>query len=469
MNTPFSAPPLMHRLLMATLLAASLSSAAAQDASDSDDRWQRRAARVKALEMQSDLPRTEDSRMQRQTIEVAPPVPRPVPHFDRPAPRPAPSAPLPELPRGMDERHENWGSLAHQQLDRGAAMPPSAATGGLIETRRIEPPLSERSRPEPSPAAPLSHAARPQRDPAEPTSTVPVAESADIQPERALPQRSPFEQQRVELRREQSRPPGTADRTHAEAGARPGNVVDWAIQQAMQRENGNPPSYPQRPPSDSDRQDRPRDAHNRHDDSATSLPEWERQHRIEEQRRQREQWEREEARRHADYERMRQSLERERRLAQYRYQQEYWMRWLQAQSRWPRDSFGFYDDPFFYAPNVYRIRIEDRWYPTNSYGIELLRDAVRLGYREGWYAGRADRLDRWRFDYRRNYAWIDGSLGYPGYYVSFDIYRYYFRQGFERGYRDGYSGRYRYGYVNADGVDILPGVLGMVLTFSLVH
>ena len=74
--------------------------------------------------------------------------------------------------------------------------------------------------------------------------------------------------------------------------------------------------------------------------------------------------------------------------------------------------------------------------------VNLLRQAVRDGYQEGYYAGRADRMDRWRFDYSNNYGYMDGTYGYNGYYVSRNDYRYYFRQGFQRGYQDGYNGRY---------------------------
>ena len=88
---------------------------------------------------------------------------------------------------------------------------------------------------------------------------------------------------------------------------------------------------------------------------------------------------------------------------------------------------------------------------------------MRDGYQEGYYAGRADRLDRWRFDYRGNYGYMDGSFGYNGYYVSRNDYRYYFRQGFERGYRDGYYGRSQYGRYDNGIAIILPVILGAIL------
>ncbi len=93
---------------------------------------------------------------------------------------------------------------------------------------------------------------------------------------------------------------------------------------------------------------------------------------------------------------------------------------------------------------------------------------MRDGYQEGYYAGRADRQDRWRFDFRNSYAYTDGSYGYNGYYVSANDYRYYFRQGFERGYRDAYYGRNQYGhYDNRNGLAvILPVILTAILGFQ---
>ena len=189
--------------------------------------------------------------------------------------------------------------------------------------------------------------------------------------------------------------------------------------------------------------------------------------RIEEQQRRQSQWQREEYRRRADYDRHRHGLERQRRHAQFRYQQDYWRRWQASQARWNSHRFDYDRDPFFYTPYNYRYSYGGRWYSTNSYGAEILRQAVRDGYREGWYAGQADRMDRWRFDYQDNYGWQDGSYGYQGQYVGMGDYRYYFRQGFERGYRDGYYGRDQYGrYDNGDAM-ILPAILGMILAFSI--
>ncbi len=91
------------------------------------------------------------------------------------------------------------------------------------------------------------------------------------------------------------------------------------------------------------------------------------------------------------------------------------------------------------APN-YRYSRSGRYYQTNQYGVEMLRQALNHGYEEGFRAGQADRA----------------TYGYNGYHVDLNEYRYYFREGFNRGYQDGYYGRFRYGS-NANGVFSLLG------------
>lgn len=226
---------------------------------------------------------------------------------------------------------------------------------------------------------------------------------------------------------------------------RPSSPLSDVIQQARQQDARIPPPRPD-----------------------VRISQAEQRQRIDQQRRQEQQWRRDEDRRYADWDRHTSQLQNRHRSAQYRYQQDYWRRWQSSQQHWNRHRFDYYRDPFFYTPNNYRYSYGNRWYYTNYYGVQLLQQAIQDGYREGWRAGRADRDDRWRFDYRGNFGYIDGSYGYYGYYVNLSDYQYYFRQGFERGYRDGYYERYQYGrYENGD-ANILPAILSMILAVVIL-
>ena len=97
----------------------------------------------------------------------------------------------------------------------------------------------------------------------------------------------------------------------------------------------------------------------------------------------------------------------------------------------------------------------------------MLREAVNNGYQEGFYAGQADRRDNWRFDYENSYGYQDAALGYNSYYVSYDDYNYYFRQGFQRGYEDGYYGRNQYGTYSNGKYSLLSGIVGTILNLAL--
>jgi hypothetical protein len=163
-------------------------------------------------------------------------------------------------------------------------------------------------------------------------------------------------------------------------------------------------------------------------------------------------------------------LQQQRRIHQYRYQQEYYDRLRRQQASWNVRNYDYYNDPYYYTPASYRYRYAGRWHETNRYGADLIRQAVNRGYQEGLYAGRADREDRWRNDYRNAYAYQDANYGYNGYYISQGEYNYYFRQGFQRGYEDGYSDHYRYGRRNDDGnYAILAAVLAAVVGFQLLN
>lgn len=330
------------------------------------------------------------------------------------------------VPRGSAaEGRENRGELARQQRERQAAQEPR---GPWQQRERVQPQAEQQRAPEPRLAE--------QREPRRP----------QMEDRR-------FEQQRIAEQRDRRQASEDRQRELAASSSPQARVIAEARDREARRDWRE------------DRRDDRRDWRDGDRDGRVSREQ--QRHRIEEQRRQQSQWLRDDDRRRAEHDRHRHQLERQRRSAQYRYQQDYWRRWTAAQSRWHNHRFDYDRDPFFHTPYNYRYSYGGRWYSTNSYGAEILREAVRDGYREGWYAGQADRMDRWRFDYQNNYGWIDGSYGYSGRYVSQGDYRWYFRQGYERGYRDGYYGRYQYGRHDRNGAVILPAILGMILAFSI--
>jgi len=142
----------------------------------------------------------------------------------------------------------------------------------------------------------------------------------------------------------------------------------------------------------------------------------------------------------------------------YHYQQQYYWRLLQMLAAWNWSSYNYYNDPYFYTADDYRYYRGGSWYSINRYGADILRQAVNYGYQEGFYAGRADQMDGWRFDYRGAWVYRDANYGYRGFYVSQGEYNYYFREGFRRGYEDGYYARYRYGR-NYNGSEVILGTV----------
>src|SRR3546814_11286633 len=118
----------------------------------------------------------------------------------------------------------------------------------------------------------------------------------------------------------------------------------------------------------------------------------------------------------------------------------------------------------------YRYSYQGNGQRTNRYGADLIRQAINYGYQEGLYAGRADRQDNWRNDYRDSYAYQDANYGYNGYYIPHNQYNYYFRQGFQRGYEDGYYTRHQSGYRADNGNSATPAaILTTVHGFQLLN
>jgi hypothetical protein len=152
-------------------------------------------------------------------------------------------------------------------------------------------------------------------------------------------------------------------------------------------------------------------------------------------------------------------------MAQWRYQQQYQEYIRQQQYRLQNQR---YDDQYYYSSQNYRYSRSGRYYETNQYGAEMLRQAINYGYEQGFRAGQADREDRWNGgSYQDSYAYQDASYGYNGYYVDSEEYRYYFREGFRRGYEDGYYGRSQYGRYSNGTANILSTILQQILNLQL--
>jgi hypothetical protein len=151
-----------------------------------------------------------------------------------------------------------------------------------------------------------------------------------------------------------------------------------------------------------------------------------------------------------------QLLQKQQRQAHLRFQQQYLERLRQDQINLQNARSYEYS-----APN-YRYSRGGRYYQTNQYGVDMLRQAVNYGYEEGARAGQADREDRARFSYRDSYAYQDATYGYNGYHVDLNEYRYYFREGFNRGYQDGYYGSSQYGRNSNGAFSLLGNILQQV-------
>ena len=143
-----------------------------------------------------------------------------------------------------------------------------------------------------------------------------------------------------------------------------------------------------------------------------------------------------------------------------RYREYYQQRLHDQQRRWVTYR---YHDRFFSTPFSQRYRYNGRYWNTNRYGMEILREAANDGYAEGIRAGQADRYDNWRFDYRDSWAYRNASYGYNGRYVDADHYRYYFREGFRRGYEDGYYGRSQYGRQDSGQYFMIAAILAAII------
>jgi flagellar biosynthesis/type III secretory pathway protein FliH len=116
--------------------------------------------------------------------------------------------------------------------------------------------------------------------------------------------------------------------------------------------------------------------------------------------------------------------------------------------------------------NRYRVYRNGQYYNTDNRGAELLRQAVRNGYEQGFRAGQTDRSSRRSSRWNSNSMYRSGNYGYQN-YVDSSQYQYYFRQGFEKGYADGYNSRQQYGSRSNNGtISILGNILSGILNIQ---
>jgi aryl-phospho-beta-D-glucosidase BglC (GH1 family) len=165
----------------------------------------------------------------------------------------------------------------------------------------------------------------------------------------------------------------------------------------------------------------------------------------------------------AESQRIAAAVQAQNRAQQYAYIVDYNNRLFSQQQRYANMSFDYYNDPYFYSAPSYRYLRDGAYYTVNQYGVNMLQTAINDGYGEGYRAGRADRMDGWRADYRSNWVYQNASYGYNGYYLDRGEYSYYFRQGFRRGYEDGYYSRYQYGSYQNGSYSILGAVVNTIL------
>jgi len=114
-------------------------------------------------------------------------------------------------------------------------------------------------------------------------------------------------------------------------------------------------------------------------------------------------------------------------------------------------------------PGYYRYNMGGVYRETNQYGVDVLRQALDVGYQRGYRAGQMDRRDGAPADYRRALDFQNGDYGFTGSYVPESDYSYYFREGFQRGYDDAYWSRARYGTFSNGNPSILGSIVAGIL------
>ena len=112
--------------------------------------------------------------------------------------------------------------------------------------------------------------------------------------------------------------------------------------------------------------------------------------------------------------------------------------------RGPRDDRGRDNDDWDDNDDDYgrgRRRDRDRDDDGINGATEIRRQALSIGYDEGYRAGQNDRASGRDRDFEDHSAYRDATIGYRSSYGNRELYRRSFREGFRRGYEDGYRNR----------------------------
>ena len=144
------------------------------------------------------------------------------------------------------------------------------------------------------------------------------------------------------------------------------------------------------------------------------------------------------------------------RMAAWRFEQRYL-----EHLREDRERTEFVPLYYYYNAPRYQFERAGFYYTVDGYAADMLRQAVELGYQQGFAAGQADLQDQVGFSLNDDFAYQDATYGYAG-YVDLSDYEYYFRQGFARGYDDGYYGRYQHGVYSNGVVNIIGSILDQI-------
>lgn len=174
------------------------------------------------------------------------------------------------------------------------------------------------------------------------------------------------------------------------------------------------------------------------------------------------------AREYRDWQRAQREAERERmEYMRTRSPEDYrdWQRAQREAMRERRDYRAEVRDDRRDFNRRYRYYRNGQSYYTDNRGAELLRQAVNMGYQQGYQQGQVDRRYGRGGNYYNSSAYRSGVYGYQS-YIDRSQYQYYFQQGFQRGYEDGYNSQMRYGYRSGNSFNILGGILNTILNLT---